>query len=313
MIINVGGRTDIVNYYSKWLVKRLEEGFVYTRNPYNKRQVTRYDLSHDKVDAIIFCSKNYKPILDDMENICNQYNIFCYYTITSYGSDVEPNVPSIDECISSLNQLSGIVGRNRVAWRFDPLLLTQKYTVDYHLKKFEYILSSIRDDISFIVFSFVDMYKKLSRNMPEIIPFTTEQKKELIRGLASIANDYSVPIQCCAPEEGYEEYGVRKSACITKEILEWSNDIYFKKSVKENGCRKNCYCLSWRDIGEYDTCPNLCKYCYANNSKNRVFKKFNNHDENSPLLIGNIKKDDKIKKAVQKSFLEVDSFQSTLF
>ena len=168
MIINVGGRTDIVNYFTPWLINRLEEGFVYTRNPYNPNQVTHYDLSPDIVDAIIFCSKNYSPILEHLPKIIKKYNIFCYYTITSYGNDVEANVPCIDKSIDTLKKLSEIVGKDRVSWRFDPILLTEKYTTDYHIKEFEYITSRLHDNVSFCVFSFVDIIGKSIKTCPKL-------------------------------------------------------------------------------------------------------------------------------------------------
>lgn len=312
MIINVSGRTDIVNYYSKWLVKRLEEGFAYTRNPYNHNQVTCYDLSPDKIDAIIFCSKNYQPILEDMPMIEKKYPIFCYYTITAYEEDVERNVPSIDESISTLKSLSKIVGRKKLSWRYDPILLTEKYDIDAHLEKFEYISSKIHRDISFCVFSFVDMYRKVYRNMPEIIELTDNDKKEILEGISKIAHKYDITLQSCATITDYSNYDIRKSGCITTDILEKSNNLKFK-NVKANGSREGCMCLPWRDIGEYDTCLNACKYCYANKRPNIAKKKYERHKVTSPILIGHIKEEDKITASKQKSLLLRDNKQTTLF
>ena len=313
MIINVGGRTDIVNYYTPWLINRLKEGYVYTRNPYNKHQITKYNLSPSKVDAIIFCSKNYQPILKHMNDIINKYSIFCHYTITSYEKDVEPKVPSINESIETLKELSDIIGKKRLAWRYDPILLTEKYSIEHHIECFKDITSKIHKDISFCIFSFVDMYEKVYRNMPEIIELTENDKEELLHGLISIAKKYHMPLQSCAVNDEYVKYGIRKSGCVTREILEKSNNITFK-NVKHTGSRKGCTCMPWRDIGEYDTCLNACKYCYANKRPDIAQKKYRLHDVNSPLLIGQVNdKKDIIKTANQKSLLKIDSKQQRLF
>lgn len=119
MIINVGARTDIVHRFTPWLLNRLREGFVITRNPLFPNRVTRYELTPDKVDAILFCSKNYEPILPYMAEIARDYRIYCYYTITAYGEDIEPNVPDIDTSIETARRtlLDCRKGKSRVAVR----------------------------------------------------------------------------------------------------------------------------------------------------------------------------------------------------
>lgn len=311
MIINVGGRTDIVNYYTPWLINRLNEGYVLTRNPYNRNQVIRYDLSPSKVDAIIFCSKNYQPILKYISDIERRYSIFCYYTITAYNKDVEPKVPDIDESIETLKELSDTIGKEKISWRYDPILLTEDYSIDAHLEYFKEITSKIYNDISFCVFSFVDMYSKVYRNMPEIIELTEEDKDQILKGLIKIADRYNMTLQSCAVANEYETYGIRKSGCITSQILKESNNIILKK-IKPKGSRLGCTCIPWRDIGEYDTCLNACKYCYANMRPDIAERRFKKHDPNSPILIGTLKKEDKVTNANQISFLKIDSKQQRL-
>lgn len=128
MIINTGSRTDTVQYYSDWLLKRFEEGFVYSRNPMFQNKVTKYEIDPKVLDCVVFCSKNYEPILNRLREITDKFNTYFHYTITAYGKDIEPNVPSIDESIETLIKLSKIVDKQRIAWRYDPILLTEKYT-----------------------------------------------------------------------------------------------------------------------------------------------------------------------------------------
>ena len=118
-----------MQYYSHWLLRRFEEGYVLVRNPRYPHLVTRYDLSPDKVDCVVFCSKDYRPILPRLHEVTDRFPACFFYTITAYGKDVEPGVPPIEAGMETLKALSAQVGRQRVAWRYDPVLLTKDYTI----------------------------------------------------------------------------------------------------------------------------------------------------------------------------------------
>jgi len=139
MILNTGGRTDTVQYYTDWLLNRFGEGYVLSRNPLFPNKVTRYELVPEKVDCVVFCSKNYKPILPRLHEITDRFNTYFHYTITAYGKDIEPGVPSIEESMKTLAELSELVGKQRIAWRYDPILLTEKYTIARHMETFEHM------------------------------------------------------------------------------------------------------------------------------------------------------------------------------
>lgn len=312
MILNTGARTDTVQYFSEWLLKRFEEGYVYTRNPLFPNKVTRYELTPEKIDLVLFCSKNYAPILPRLSEITKCYNTYFYYTITAYGKDIEPGVPSIEESIDTLIALSKQVGRGRVAWRYDPVLLTQKYTIDVHKKTFEYMAKRLAPYVDRCIFSFVEMYKKIEYNMPEVIPLTEEDKKKIAGILGEIAERYGVRIQTCGTNGDYREFGIQPSGCATLEILGRANQIEFK-SLKHKGMRTGCHCIESRDVGAYDTCLNGCKYCYANQSPKIARDNFRNHDPNSPILLGHILPTDEIVQGVQKSFLKKEIKELTLF
>ncbi len=303
MILNTGGRTDTVQYYSKWLLNRFKEGFVYSRNPFYPNKVTRYELIPKKIDCVVFCSKNYAPILDRLNEITDKFNTYFYYTITAYRKDIEPGVPDIQKSIETLFKLEEIVGFKRIAWRYDPVLLTEKYTIDYHLKTFNYMAEQLNGHIDRCIFSFVEMYKKLKHNMPEILLLTKEDREILAKGLGDIAGRYGIYLQTCAEAQNFEKYGIHKSGCMTLDILGMANDVKFR-NLKHKGMRKNCNCIESRDIGAYDTCPNGCRYCYANSSPKKALENFKLHDENSPILLGEIKEGDIIQTGNQKSFLE---------
>ncbi len=303
MIINTGSRTDTVQYYTKWLLKRFEEGFVYSRNPMYPNIVNYYKLSPDVVDCVIFCSKNYEPILPYIAQITQKFNTYFFYTITAYRFDIEPNVPEIEKSVETLKKLSTIVGKRRIAWRYDPILLTDRYTKEIHYHTFDYLSNELSPYIDRCIFSFVDMYKKLKNNMEEIILLEDSDKDEIAKNLGAISQKRKMIIQTCAEDKNYQNYGILASGCITKEILEKANDIKFKK-IKPSKSRKNCKCIENRNIGDYNTCPNGCRYCYANQNPKIALINYKKHNENSPLILGELSKSDKIVISKQESYLE---------
>ena len=310
MIINVGGRTDIVNYYTPWLLGRLAEGYAYSRNPFARENVYKLSLKPEDVDCLLFCSKNYQPILKHIGDIDEKYNILCNYTITAYGKDIEPKVPSINQSIKTLKQLSDIVGSNKILWRYDPILLTEKYPVEKHLETFEYMAEKISPFVYRCIFSFVDMYKKVEENMPEIIPLAEEDKVKLLKGIGEISERYNLYTQSCATNESYEKYGIHAAGCTTCEILEQAHNVVYK-NVKGTGIRENCHCIPSRDIGAYNSCLSECKYCYANRKPEIPKNVIKLHDEKSPLLLGHLKEDDKLIET--KVIRYIEPKQTTLF
>ena len=303
MIINISGRTDIVHHYSEWLFNRFEDGYVLSRNSLFPNSVRRYELSPDKVDCLIFGSKNYAPILSRIHEITQRFNTYFYYTITAYGADIEPGVPDTKTSIDTLLQLSKIVGAHRVAWRYDPVLLTKKYTIARHLGTYEHFASRLAGHVDRCIFSFVEMYKKHEANMPELLTFSSEEMRVLARGLGEIAAKYQIPLQTCGPEEDYSSYGIKTSGCVTLDILGRANNVHFR-NIKHRGFRQGCHCIESRDIGALNSCPNGCKYCYANKNPLLPLENYKLHDPASPLLLGYIKPTDNLQPGAQKTFLQ---------
>ncbi|MBQ7469422.1 MAG: DUF1848 domain-containing protein, partial [Pseudobutyrivibrio sp.] len=162
MIINTGQRTDIPAFYPDWLANRLREGFVMVRNPYNPLQVSRYRLDREVVDAIGFCSKNPAPFFKYMD-LLDGYGQFWYVTITGYGKDIEPGVPDKEKVMEDFKWLSKKVGINSVGWRYDPIFVDDKYTVDFHLKRFQEMVANLEGYTNRVVISFIDIYEKVKR------------------------------------------------------------------------------------------------------------------------------------------------------
>ena len=307
MIINTGGRTDTVQYFTGWLLKRFEEGYVYSRNPLFPNKVTRYELTPDKVDGVVFCSKNYAPILEALPGLSRRFPTYFHYTITAYGRDIEPGVPDIETSMETLKRLSAIVGKQRLSWRYDPVLLTKAYTIQTHLETFERMAAELAPYVDRCIFSFVEMYKKLEVNMPELIPLTETDQETLARGLGEIAARYGLYLQTCGTNGDYSSYGIHPSGCMTLDMMGKANGLTFR-NLKHKGMRQGCHCIESRDIGAYDTCMNGCKYCYANKRPEKAFENFKYHDPASPLLLGHLEETDVLQQGSQKSFLAEESF-----
>ena len=315
MIINTGARTDTVQYFSPWLLERFKAGYVLVRNPMFPQKIMRFSLSPDVVDCVIFCSKNYEPILSRLNEITDKFNTYFFYTITAYERDIEPNVPHFDKSIDTLFKLEKIVGRQRICWRYDPVFITKKYSIQQHLITFEHMAVRLSGHIDRCVFSFVEFYKKLKENFPELEEISKEDKKTLACEMAKIAKRHKILLQTCATKENFEQYGIKKSGCVTLDILSKANGGINFKDLKHSGMRANCHCILSHDIGAYNTCPNGCKYCYANQNPELALKNYNECKNNvsSPILLGNISKDDVINIANQKSYQIKPDLQLKLF
>lgn len=299
MIINTGGRTDTVQYFSDWLLRRFAEGYVLVRNPFYPQQVTRYELTPDKVDAVVFCSKNYAPILPRLHEITNRFATYFFYTITAYGRDIEPGVPSIDKSIATLKELSSLVGKERLVWRYDPVMVYGAYTRERMVQTFAYIAEQVAPYVSCCVFSFVQLYKKLLVNIPELREVSLEDKAFLAAAFGAIGQQFQLRVQTCADDTDYSTFGIAHSGCITLDALGKANHIDFKPR-KHKGMREHCHCVESRDIGAYDSCLNGCMYCYANQDPQIARRNYRLHDPTSPMLLSSLQPQDVVTNAAQQ-------------
>ena len=295
MILSVSRRTDIPNYYSDWFISRIKEGFLYVRTPMNPHQISRIDLSPDVVDCIVFWTKNPANMIEKLEHLKN-YAFYFQFTLTGYGKDVEPNLPNKrEELIPTFKRLSEKIGKEKVIWRYDPILISKKYTIDYHLKAFEEIASNLANHTEKVVISFIDFYSKTQRNTREldIRQMTDEEMTKLAEKMAQIASRYNLIIETCAEQINLQGVGTQHGSCIDKKLIE---RILGCKLIaeKDKNQRRECGCVESVEVGSYNTCLNGCKYCYANFNDNRVRDNVKLYDQESALLCGTITSDDKI-------------------
>ncbi len=301
MIINSGNRTDVPAFFSDWFYRRIREGYVLVRNPYFRSQITRYTLSPDVVDCLAFCTKNPRPMLARLDEL-KDYRQFWFVTITPYGRDVEPRVPSFSHVIESFKKLSRRFGPDAVHWRYDPIFLTDKYTMDFHFSAFEEMSRALEGFTHSCVISFIDLYEKTKRNFPGIREVSRDEQILLTRRIADIAASHGMGVNGCAEAPYLGRYGIDTKGCMTKEILEKALAVDLAPPAGQRK-RDFCPCLLGIDIGEYDSCAHGCLYCYANQNKRAVDRNFPLHDPLSPLMIGWPGEGEEIKEAVQKTYL----------
>lgn len=291
MILFASGRTDIPAFYSNWFINRVEAGFVDVRNPFNQKLVSRIYFSD--VDLIMFCSKNPLPMINKLDIL--KVPVLFHVTITPYGKDVEPNIPDKRLIIEGVKKLSLVLGIDNVVVRYDPIFLSDKYNVDYHIKAFDKLCKNLNGYVNKIIVSFMDEYKNVrsNKNILKYRAFTREDYKKIGEAFSKSAMDNGMSVQTCFEDEDLTQYGFVKGECLSHELAYILTGKKFKSSNVRK--EKKCECVQMVDIGDYNSCMHMCKYCYANYDEKVVSSNFERHDDNSSLLIGSIQSDDVIK------------------
>lgn len=295
MILSVSRRTDIPHYYPEWFCNRIKEGFAYVRNPWNPNQVSRIDLSPEVVDCIVFWSKNPKPMIERLNELAG-YDYYFQFTLTGYGKDVERNLPDKKEVlIPAFQDLSARIGKERVIWRYDPIIFTGKYTPEYHLKAFGQIASALRGYTEKCVISFVDLYAKIKKGMEALGAFEMEKAElmEFARAISRIAGENDMITGSCAECLDLDQCGIEHNSCVDKTLIEKITGSRLR-AAKDKNQRPECGCVESVDIGTYNTCKAGCIYCYANVSKESAAKSCGIYDPESPILCGSLNEKDRV-------------------
>ena len=285
MIISVSRRTDIPAYYADWFFGRLKEGYALVRNPRNPAQITRVPIDPESVNGFVFWSKNPSPMLVRL-NLLNQYTYYFQFTVTPYGTDLEPNVPDKKNIIiPAFRRLADSIGAKRVIWRYDPILLNSRYNFAYHLRAFDAIAKALCGATEKCIFSFVDSYKNTFHNKAalDLSNISCEQQHMFAKELSLIAKGYGIALETCAEQIDLSAFCIDHAHCIDASLIQSlaGNKLPLKKA---HGQRSLCGCAQSVDIGAYNSCENGCLYCYANYSKALVRKNLADYDLSSPLL-----------------------------
>lgn len=295
MILSVSRRTDIPAFYPDWFYNRVKEGFLHVRNPMNAHQISRIDLSPEVVDCIVFWTKNPVPMLERLDEL-EQYTYYFQFTITGFGKDMEPNLPDKREVlIPAFRRLSQRLGKERVIWRYDPIALNDRYTMDYHERAFREIADCLAGHTEKAVISFVDLYTKVQRNMAgqKIGEASDAEMLELAERIVRIARERGLAVESCAERIDLHSVGVEHGCCIDRRLIERLIGCPLK-GEKDKNQRQECGCFESVEVGTYNTCKHGCLYCYANFNQTLVEQSAARYDPASPLLCGSLGEEDKV-------------------
>jgi hypothetical protein len=304
MIISASRRTDIPAFYSRWFFNRLNQGFVMVRNPMNPQSVTKISLNPHLIDCIVFWTKNPKNMINQLDRL-KGYHYYFLFTITSYGPVLEKHLPPKAEVIETFIELSREIGKEKVIWRYDPVLITDTMDEKYHCRHFDYIARELHPYTEKCILSFLDMYKKCERNLKgfNIRELDAGEMVRLAGKLNRAARRWNIEMVTCAEEIDLSHIGINHGKCIDDRLISRISGVQLEVK-KDTHQRKTCCCVESIDIGAYNTCSHMCLYCYANSDARVVQKNMSRHYWESPLLLGKLSPGDKIAER------EIDSFRN---
>jgi hypothetical protein len=233
----------------------------------NLQQISKINLEPDLVDCIVFWSKNPKPILEKLQFL-KEYAYYFQFTLNPYDTDIETNLPPKKEIIETFKELSDRIGPQRVIWRYDPVLFNSRYTITYHVDKFNEFACQLKGFTEKVTFSFIDFYKKIAENIIAngIVEITTEDKNTLAENFSKITKENNLIIDTCAESIDLSPFYIGHAKCIDDVLIAkiTGKDLTVKKDKNQ---RSECGCVRSTDIGEYNSCLTGCVYCYATNNK----------------------------------------------
>jgi DNA repair photolyase len=309
MILSVSRRTDIPSYYSEWFINRLKEGFLYVRNPMNYNQISKISLKLEDIECIVFWTKNPKPMLKYLDYL-EKYNYYFQFSLTSYNNKIEKNLPPKRSLVPIFKELSQKIGKERVIWRYDPILISSEVDVKYHIKNFRLLAEKLKGYTEKCVISFLDEYPKIENRLKEngIRAPKLNEIHEISMAISEIAKECNLKIETCSEKIDLSIYNIEKGKCIDDSLIRKITGLYGKVK-KDKNQREECGCVKSIDIGAYNTCLNECVYCYANYNKKIKFL----NDKHSPLLVGKLGENEKVtERVVEKLFSNQMNFKNIL-
>lgn len=279
MIISASRRTDIPAFHSEWFMNRIREGYTIVNHHQNSDRLYRVSLTPDVVDCIVFRTKNPAPMLVRLDEL-QDYNCLFNITMNAYGREMETNIPRIQERVDTYKQLAAMVGPLRMIWRYDPVMLTPKYDMDFHRRAFEYLCRELHGTSYKCMIGFIIHHGFVARRIDalDVRKRDFEDMRTVGQMFGEIAAKYGLKVETCATELDLDEFGITHGACVERRQVEEIIGCRFEK-VKEKYLRPHCNCMESVDIGHYSTCDNGCLYCYATPQKANL-----NIDPRSPSL-----------------------------
>lgn len=290
MIISVSYKTDIPAFYGEWFLNRLNAGFCRMVNPYNKKRHYKVSLAQSDIDGFVFWTKNITPFLPILKTVQERgYPFIVQYTINNYPRELENRVVDAKQSIKNMHLLSTTYGAKVAVWRYDTIILSSLTDIDFHKKNFLNLAQALEGSTDEVVISFVQLYKKTLRNMDlaatnnkfSWYEANSEIKKMLVQELAEISAQHGIRLTICSQPEFIVGKST-ESRCVDVDRL----SIISGKNIsaKLQGNRPQCGCFFSKDIGDYDTCPHGCVYCYAVQNRELALKRYKSHNPYSEYL-----------------------------
>lgn len=308
MIISASRRTDIPAFYSDWFFNRIKERYVLVPNPYNSKMISRISLDPTVVDCIVFWSKNPAPMLEKLDKL-KEYNYYFQFTLNPYGPDIENHLPAISKRIDTFKRLSDRIGKEKVIWRYDPVLTNETYTPGFHKEKFAEIAYDLKEHTEKCMLGFIDHYQHIRTAVGQfnIQPLLKADIEEMAVSFKKTVDTCSIQLDTCTVKVDLTHLGIPGGLCIDNQLVE--RIAGYPISIrKDKNQRDICRCAESIDIGTYESCLNGCIYCYAiKGNYNTVKYNLNKHDKDSPMLVGELQEDDIVKERLVKS-LRNDQF-----
>ncbi len=295
MIISASRRSDIPAFYGEWLLNRLRVGEVLVRNPMQSKQVSRIMLAPETVDCLVFWTKNpenFLPLLSELDAL--GYSYYFLFTLTPYDATLEPGVPEKGKMVDVFRSLSRLVGPERVVWRYDPVVLTTRYTSAWHIEAFRRLAEELSGYTERCIISFLDDYRKIRSRMRHIgyaLP-DKEIMGELATFIADAAFRNSIALFTCSHDIDLSHNGIMHSRCIDGDLVERISGRRLLRVKKAGSQRHVCGCIESRDIGGYDTCTHGCLYCYAVSNQTKALSVCQQYDPLSPMLCDTLRGDE---------------------
>lgn len=267
MVISASRKTDIPAFYGDWLSCRLDEGFCVMRNSFTRKPKI-ISLLREDIDALVFWTKNPKPFLGNLRGIAHRgFPFYMHVTVTGYGPPIEKSVAPWRSVVDCSRRIAEEHGPRRIAWRYDPVLITEVSSAVWHVENFARLADAMVGISDEVATSFVEPYPKVRANLDRLATRwkdpTTEEKRDLIRRLSELAAERSIKLRVCSQPQVAD--GLPEACCIDLERLSDVGAVL--RSPRSAPTRPGCNCVQSVDIGEYDTCPQGCVYCYANRSQ----------------------------------------------
>ena len=221
MIISASRRTDIPAFYAPWFFNRLREGYLMVPNPFNPKAVSRISLDPAVVDCIVFWTKNPAPMLPRLREL-ERYKYYFQFTLNPYGADVENRLPDLSRRIETFKRLSDAIGRDRVIWRYDPILTNGKYDVGFHCEAFARIARALRDHTAKCMLGFIDHYRHIRGALGElgVGPLRRDEIEVMAQSFVRTLEPYPVALETCTVKVDLRQLGIPSGMCLDRGLVE---------------------------------------------------------------------------------------------